>query len=150
MKLEKYGVIAEIVGGLAIVVTLIFLIMEVRGNSEAIRAQTAQATFGISAESFYYPEGNLALDKMLLGEELSAEEFSHATSLLAAIFTTFDNHYYQYRQGTLDEEIHEAYRARLELVMESEGVRDFWDLRSPLHTRAFQAYVDAVLENREK
>ena len=150
MKLEKYGVIAEIVGGLAIVVTLIFLIMEVRGNSEAIRAQTAQATFGISAESFYYPEGNLALDKMLLGEELSVEEFSHATSLLAAIFTTFDNHYYQYRHGNLDEEIHEAYRARLELVMESEGVREFWDLRRPLHTRAFQAYVDAVLENREK
>ncbi len=150
MKLEKSALIAEIVGGLAIVVTLVFLIMEVRGNSEAIRAHTAQATFGISAESFYYPEGNLALDKMLLGEELSAEEFSHATSLLAAIFTTFDNHYYQYRQGTLDEEIHEAYRARLELVLESDGVREFWDDLRPLHTRAFQAYVDAVLENREK
>ena len=150
MKLEKVALIAEIIGGIAIVVTLIVLVVEVRGNTEAVRAQTAQATFGVSAQSFYYPEGNIALDKMTLGEEeLTDEEFSHARSLLAAVFTTFDNHYYQYRYGNLDEEIYEAYRARLEFMLESQAVREFWKARRPLHTNAFQAYVDEVVGNLE-
>ena len=50
MKLEKWALIAEIVGGVAIVVTLIALIVELRGNTGAIRAQTAQATFQTSAQ----------------------------------------------------------------------------------------------------
>jgi len=37
-KLQKWALIAEIVGGLAIVVSLVFLIIEVRGNSNLIRA----------------------------------------------------------------------------------------------------------------
>jgi len=40
MKLEKWASIAEIAGGFAIIVTLIILIVEVRGNTDAIRAQT--------------------------------------------------------------------------------------------------------------
>jgi len=43
MKLEKWALIAEIVGAVAIVVTLIFLIVEVRGNTEAIRAANRQS-----------------------------------------------------------------------------------------------------------
>ena len=40
MKLEKWALGAEILGGIAIVVTLIVLIIEVRGNTSAIQAQT--------------------------------------------------------------------------------------------------------------
>ena len=43
MKLEKWALIAEIVGSFAIVATLIVLIVESRGNTEAIRASTYQA-----------------------------------------------------------------------------------------------------------
>ncbi len=150
MKLEKTAMIAEILGGIAIVVTLIILIVEVRGNTEAVRAQTAQATFNISAQSFYYPEGNIALDKMMSGtEELTDDEISHATSLLAAIWTTFDNHYYQYRHGNLDEEIHEAYRARLELMVSNQAARAHWQERKSLSTSAFREYVDDIIENLE-
>ena len=45
MKLEKLALIAEIVGGLAIVITLVVLIMEVRGNTNAIGAQTSYALY---------------------------------------------------------------------------------------------------------
>ena len=37
-ELQKWALIAEIVGGLAVVVTLIFLVFEVRANSNLIRA----------------------------------------------------------------------------------------------------------------
>ena len=40
MKLEKWALGAEILSGVAIVVTLIVLIVEVRGNTDAVQAQT--------------------------------------------------------------------------------------------------------------
>ncbi len=43
MKLEKWALVAEIMGSLAVVVTLIILIVEVRGNTAAIREQTIDA-----------------------------------------------------------------------------------------------------------
>ena len=45
MKLEKYALTAEIISGFAIVVTLIILIFEVRGNTDALRAQTINAQY---------------------------------------------------------------------------------------------------------
>ncbi len=42
MKLEKWALIADIVGGAAIVVTLVVLIFEVNDNTNAIQAQTYQ------------------------------------------------------------------------------------------------------------
>ncbi len=40
MKLEKWALIAEVVGAGAIVITLILVLFEIRGNTDAIRAQT--------------------------------------------------------------------------------------------------------------
>jgi hypothetical protein len=43
MKLEKWALLAEIVSGVAIVITLVILILEVRGNTDAVRVQTISA-----------------------------------------------------------------------------------------------------------
>ena len=43
MKLERLALIAEIVSGIAIVITLIVLVVEVRDNTSAVRAETRQS-----------------------------------------------------------------------------------------------------------
>ena len=43
MKLEKWALIAQIASGFAIIVTLVILIFEVRGNTDAVSAQTISA-----------------------------------------------------------------------------------------------------------
>ncbi len=152
MKLEKYALFAEIVSAIAIVVTLIFLIVEVRGNTDAIRAQTAQATFETSVQSFYYPEGNVALSKAeevgLAG--LTDEERAHAEALMAALINAYNNHYYQYRHGNLDADIQEAYRSRLGRLMSRQMWRDTWRSARDLYTEPFRVYVDEIIESLEE
>lgn len=152
MKLEKWALTAEVVGGVAIVVTLIVLIVETRANTDAIRAQTAEATFATSTQSFYYPEGNVALAKAQeLGlSGLDTEERAHATALMAAILNMYNNNYYQYRNGTLDEEVHQAYRRRLQMLMSSSLYRDRWPIVKGNNTEAFQRYVDEIIEELEE
>ena len=152
MNLEKTAAIGEIVSSIAIVVTLVILVVEVRGNTAAIRAQTAQATFLASTESFYYPEGNAALAKAELDgvEALTPEERAHANALIAAIFNSFNNNYYQYRQGNLDEEIHAAYQNRLRALLSTPIVRSQWESARYMQTASFRIYVDEILESVER
>ncbi len=152
MKLEKSVLIAEIIGGVAIVVTLIVLVVELRGNTDAIRAQTAQTTFQTSAQSFYYPEGNVALTKAEeMGlDDLTEDERAHAFALMAAIFNMYNNNYYQFQHGNLDEEIHEAYRRRLRILISIPIYRERWSLDNERYTESFQEYVDEIIESLEE
>ena len=43
VKLENWSLIAEITGGIAVVISVVILIVEVRGNTAAIRAASAQS-----------------------------------------------------------------------------------------------------------
>ena len=43
LKLQEYAMIAEILGGVAVIVTLLFLVFETRENTNAIQAQTYQS-----------------------------------------------------------------------------------------------------------
>jgi len=50
MNLEKTAAIGEIINSVAIVVTLIILVVEVRGNTAAIQAQTIQTAAALDQE----------------------------------------------------------------------------------------------------
>lgn len=41
-QLQKWALIAEIIGGLAILATLVILVFEINASTQAMRAQTAQ------------------------------------------------------------------------------------------------------------
>lgn len=42
-NLQKYALFAEVIGGIAVLVTLIFLVIETRENTNALQAQTYQS-----------------------------------------------------------------------------------------------------------
>lgn len=47
MKLERLALLAEVVGGAAIVISLIVLVLEVRQNTAAVRASTYEEEQGV-------------------------------------------------------------------------------------------------------
>ena len=50
MNLQRFALISEIVSGIAIVVTLIVLIFEVRANTETIQTQTVFTVYAVERE----------------------------------------------------------------------------------------------------
>ena len=149
MKLEKYALIAEIVSGVAIVVTLVILIFEIRGNTGAIRDQTAQNTFALSfqATTFQSEAEARVLGKLEAEgwEALHDTEAYLAAVVLRAHFTTYDNHYYQYRRGNLDEDIHRAYEERIIATLLSSATQEWWSESRAMFTEPFQLYVNELL-----
>ena len=79
MKLEKWALVAEVISGTAIVISLVILIFEVRGNTDAVQAQSSASRLE-SDRARRYPlivnEGGLteAILKRNNGEQLSEVE----------------------------------------------------------------------------
>ena len=130
MKLEKWALIAEIVGSFAIVATLIVLIVESRGNTEAIRASTYQAV----VDSITTPLDMRAADSEMAriwnsgmsGEELSENDQIRFRAMLLAAVRRFENAFYQYQLGTIDERQWEVLKSQVQNVITTPGSRDWW------------------------
>jgi hypothetical protein len=127
MNLQDWGAIGEVVGALAVVVTLIYLAKQIRLNTHAmdegrklalaqtyqLRSDALQAMLVQAADSEHigpiiikltglgYPEDVKALDG------LSDTELRRFRMWQIAQQTHWDNMHYQYQQGYLDREYYE-------------------------------------------
>jgi len=154
MKLEKWALVAEVIGGMAIVVTLVFLIIEIRGNSAAIRAATATSISDRTQTALLSIMSNPALMEASLrqahGEELSALDEALLSQRHAANMKLAEESFIAFRDGNLDPEI---WLTRAEVVLDnlaSEQERTRWAVRreSGWYVQDFVEYIDAELAER--
>ncbi len=111
MNIMELGALGELVGAVAVVVTLGYLALQVRQsksaldiNSQETRAATMQAT--IESEMFFQsqilkPAGTW--EKVVVGEPLAdGEEARMGIILYSMLLTQHENRYHQYKSGYLD------------------------------------------------
>ena len=155
MKLEKWALIAEIAGGLAIVVTLVILIIEIRGNSDAIRAATAagisERTQTLILAQMSNPAFLEAASREAQGEELSELDESLLNQAQGVRMKLAEESFSAFRAGHLDEEV---WQTRAETVLDSlarESERRRWAVRraSGWYVQGFVDFIDSGLSERE-
>ena len=134
MTIEQLGSLGEVISAFAVVVTLWYLAVQIRQNTHAmeeskrlalaqtyqLRADALQSMLVQAADSQYigplitkltqlgYPEDVSALDR------LTADERGRFRQWQIAQQTHWDNIYFQYQQGYLDEEYYQdSFRERV-------------------------------------
>ena len=130
MKLERWTQIAEIDSGAAIVVTLDILLIEVRGNTAAIQAATYQnvadsITIGLSLRG-EDPDVVRVWEAGSAGEHLDPLDHSRYLALVGANMRRFENAFYQYRIGGIEESQWRPSEAIIRNLMSSPGQRVWW------------------------
>ncbi len=120
-KLSDWASIAEIVSSVAVVVTLIFLLVELRENTAAIRSTNYQSI----AARIEARQMDLATSPQLSrlvvlvqepnGIERGSSEWAQLGFLYNSVLTAGEEAFLQYKQGFLDEEFFLA-RARRALT----------------------------------
>jgi hypothetical protein len=154
LKLEKWALIAEIVGAFAIVVTLIFLIVEIRGNSSAIRAATATSIADRTQTLILSSLANRTLMEARLrdanGDELSALDEIFLNQSHGASMKLAEESFIAFRDGNLDPDV---WLTRAEIVLDnlaSERERGRWAVRreSGWYVQDFVDYIDGELSMR--
>ena len=115
MKLKTAALLAEIVSGFAIVVTLVVLIFEVRDNTSAVRAATRESIVDRVERITLNVATNADLATLLAGDggfdELSSTSGADLTSgeslqlraFITAILRNSEEAYFQVAEGRLDD-----------------------------------------------
>jgi len=131
MNWDAIGAIAEGLGAAGVVVSLVYLATQIRQNTAAIRAGTAQQVTnraGEVAQSIALSSSMSELRHRGLKDpdSLSAEEARQFAGLMLAIFRAYENAAYQFQRGFLDPGEWSGLENNLTSTVRQPGFRSWW------------------------
>ena len=149
-KLKDIALIAEIFGGIAILISLIFVGVQLKENTKETRSATASSTISAMA-SWYADIGNNQQSSMLFYKFLATPDSIQKDQRIQAIynlhsmFLIFQNSYYLVKEGTLDPSIQESLTVVIKGVRDQPGMIYYWKTRKTIFFEEFRSYVDDIL-----
>ena len=150
MSLSQIANLAEIVGVVIVVITLIYLSLQLRQNTQALRSTGAQATH--DALGTYYLA--LAQDGPLLNlfrrgtddmSGLTEDEIAQLFALWTYTLYNTQNWIYQQRTNALDEALTKSWLASVSDNFHCRGFQEFWQHRRDYFSKELQDYVDGII-----
>ena len=150
MNLQDFASVAEIVGGVAVVVSLIYVGLQLKDSTSAVRSGAASDAT-MSMQSWYLEMGSnrqaseIWFSAMTSPEPLPThDEFQFMMSMHAVILG-MQNSFLLSKEGTLDAEFREAVTTALVSVKDLPGMDRYWRQRRGYFHTGFAEYVDTLL-----
>ena len=154
MNWEALGAIGEIVGAVAVLVTLGYLALQIRQNTQSVRSSTFQAAIRDMAENIDHLVRDPELNRIWhVGihdlESLSTEDRHRFAAYMTSVLRRYENLVYQTHPGTLDPDAWEGVRANLKNTLSHPGTVVWWKRARHLFNRQLQDFVDMELSAEE-
>jgi hypothetical protein len=154
---DAIGAVGEVVGGLAVVLSLVYVAFQIRQNSSQIELSSRNieaSMYHQSGDAFSRWWGLLAQDKDLVdiwlrglaGEDLPPNESLRFQFLMAILLAAWENAYHQVQIGAVQRDTFGFNRESLIRVLQSTGGSRYWQKSAP-HTLTpeFRSAVDSIL-----
>ena len=150
MNWDAIGAIGELIGGAAVIATLIYLAIQLRQNTKGIRAQSYYNV--VSGKNALYRE--LAANRELfniLVQGLAGDpplatiiDGSRVHLLLYAFMNEFETTFLLYKAGAVEEEIWLRDKAQMAGMIGFPGMINWWSLAKQYFHKDFLAEVAAT------
>ena len=147
MTLNELGNLGEFISGLAVVVTLVYLALQIRHNTRAVRSSMHQDMVESNlriAESLSDNE-NIARIVLKADEDygsLTNEELSRFEAYAERVFGNFESVFYSYRNSMIEQDLWESWESSFLKDISRNALRRIWHDERPLHLRDFMDFVD--------
>ena len=142
IKLKKIALIAEILGGIAILISLIFVGIQFKENTVATKSQNASTTMAALA-NWYIAIGNnsesseLYYSFMADPEAMTPEQRFQVVMSTHGIFIIFQNSFYLSKEGTLDSEMQNTLTSVMLGILDQPGFKFYWEQRKSFFFQRF-------------
>jgi len=150
-KLSDWSSIAEIIGAFAVVISLVYVGVQVNDSASAVRSAAANDA-NVSVQNWYLQVGSdpqtseLFYDGLVSEDPLSTHDEFQFLMMFHAAFLGFQNSFLIAEEGTIDVELRGALTGAIVLVKDLPGMRRFWRQRKSTFHSAFAAYVDGLID----
>lgn len=140
---------AQILGGIGVIASLIYVAIQIRNNARATRAATYQAVSGALVALWGSLAANAEMMELVLksGDDFaSLDRVGKARMRMATMsyMRCYENAWFQRRVGTLREPEWQAVVGDMESIMSVPGTREIWSLVKNRSGAEFRGFVDAM------
>jgi hypothetical protein len=150
LKLSEWAHVAEIVGALAVIVSLLYVGFQVEQNTAATRSAAANDA-SVAMQSWYQEMGSnrqasdIWFNAMTSPEPLSTHDEFQFMMMMHAVLLGMQNSYLMSQEGTIDPEFREAITTAIVAVKDLPGMSRYWRQRRNFFHSGFAEYVDGLL-----
>ena len=149
MSLEQASFLAQTISALAIIASLIFVGVQLRQATRAMRNSSSQPHSAIYSEiiSTIIDNGEFASiwrRGLLDPTALSDDEWVRFTACTSAQFRFFESSRVQWLQGLLDEEHWQNIQAQVTSFASQPGIKAWWQLRRDWHSAPFRSWFEGL------
>ena len=143
---EAVSAIGQVVGAVAVVISLIYLTNEVRNNARATRLSSMRSLSDAINQYFktVAEDGDLA-ELWYRGiydfESIKGASLMRFSSLMDYLFRIYEDTYYQHREGHLDARIWEGFEAIMRDINAYPGIQAWWRSRSHWFSQQFRQFI---------
>ena len=150
MTLQDLGNVGEFIAAIATLITLVYLAIQIRQNTRAVRATAFQQV----VDSF----SEISLELGLNGEiseifaradldiaSLDPVERRRHQYILLSFFRRAESVFFQSDQGTLEAQNWEGIRESVRTMLSSPGTRRFWEENASRFNSRFREFVESRL-----
>jgi hypothetical protein len=143
---DAISAISSVLGGLGVVISVIFLVYEVRRNAQAIEGATVQNLMTLEHSVFTTLADNADLfargrrDRATLSEEDMFRFDRLASSCMSLSYSAFIQH----QEDLIDDETWDAYVNAVRSYMVHPGFAQSWDLFKVGYPKSFRTLIDTL------
>jgi hypothetical protein len=150
MKLKEYALIAEVIGGLAVIIGIVFVGLELRQNTLTQRVTATQAlsvnyenavdAVGKDKETAcIYVRGIRSLDNLN-----GIERYRFFVLWFHLLRAGEQLHYYSL-EGMVDDRIWRGYARQMGEIFRYPGFQQYWQIRKDWYSDEFQVFVNQMI-----
>lgn len=150
MTLQDFGSLGELIAAIATVATLIYLAIQIRGNTLVSKAEARRATRDASnaANLAVAQDGEMA-HIFLVGlsepTKLNPEEWARFSFLLGQLLATSAGVHDEISAGILSDELPVNQEFMIRMFLNTPGGKRYWSQFAGGYSEDFREYVDCVL-----
>ena len=153
-SLDKVVKIAEIIGSLGIVISLIFVSIQYQNNSLALQTSTANSVNANIADwytaFFENAEASEAFMKFVSApESVTPSERFRAIMRLHSLNLHLQNALYHEGKGVLDENLRKTISMAVYSGLGSPGFYVFWEQRKDMYTEEWRNFVEDLIQSKK-
>ncbi len=151
MNWEAIGAIGEIVGAAGVIATLGYLAIQIRQNTQSVRASAFQEAIRDAARITEHLVHDAELTRIFFAgrrdfEALTREERQRFAVYSTSVFRRYENIIYQARHSNLDPESWEGIREQMRYALSQPGTVAWWKGARNLFNRQLREFVEQELQ----
>lgn len=151
-RVSYYSELAQIISAVAVVISLIYVGIQIRQNTLATKAAMRQSisdndvTYLLSfLDNSIVAEANA---KLTAGDTLSIKEKEQLIAQQHVNFRVFENAHYQNKNGLLENEVWQRYKIIIHLLLShNETAMEHWQGNSFTYTSSFQNTIQEIMSD---